>query len=44
MKAWSKKRGYGERKRDVIESFQFMDQQFWPKGVFFERRRHEPDL
>lgn len=41
MKAWRKKRGYGERKRDIIESFQFMDRQFWPKGVFFERRRKE---
>ena len=41
MKAWHKKRGYGECKRDIIESFQFMDRQFWPKGVFFERRRRE---
>lgn len=39
MKAWRKKRGYGQFKRDIIESFQFMDRQFWPKGVFFERRR-----
>ena len=28
MKAWRKKRGYGECKRDIIESFQFMDRQF----------------
>lgn len=41
MKAWRKKRGYGVFKRDIIESFQFMDRQFWPKGVFFERRRKE---
>lgn len=39
MKAWRKKRGYRGDVRRIIDDFQFMDWQFWPKGVFFERRR-----
>lgn len=39
MKAWRKKRGYRDDVRRVIDSFQFMDWQFWPKDMFFERRR-----
>ena len=41
MKEWRKKRGYNEYKKYVIDSFRYMDWQFWPKGVFFERRRNE---
>ena len=40
MRAWRKRgNGYNEYKRYVIDSFQYMDWQFWPKGRFFERRR-----